>query len=83
MAARENLAVCEIDAVADRGYYKIEDIEACEAAGITPCVPKPDRSQARNSGHFAKPEFQYDAATETYRCRANERLAPRFLRRSP
>ena len=78
VAARENLAVCEIDAVADRGYYKIEDIEACEAAGITPCVPKPVRSQARNSGHFAKPEFQYDAATETYRCRANERLAPRF-----
>ena len=40
-AARENLAVDEIDAVADRGYYKIEDIEDCEAAGITPYVPKP------------------------------------------
>ena len=63
-AARENLAVEEIDAVADRGYYKIEDIEACEAAGITPYVPKPDRSTARNSGHFPKSEFQYDAATD-------------------
>ena len=76
-AAQDNLAACEIDVVADRGYYKIEDIEACEAAGITPYVPKPDRSTARNSGHFPKSEFQYDAATDTYRCPAGERLAPR------
>ena len=76
--ARENLAACEIDVVADRGYYKIEDIEDCEAAGITPYVPKPDRSTARRSGHFAKSEFQYDAATDTYRCPAGERLAPLY-----
>ena len=81
VAARENLAVDKIDAVADRGYYKIEDIEACEAAGITPYVPKPDRSPARSSGHFTKSEFQYDAATDTYRCPAGERLAPRHRTR--
>ncbi len=79
-AARENLATCEIDVVADRGYYKIEDIEACEAAGITPYVPKPDRSTAKRSGHFPKSEFQYDAATDTYRCPAGERLAPLYRR---
>ena len=78
IAARENLAVCRIAAVADRGYYKIEDIEACEAAGITPYVAKPDRSQARSSDHFTKSEFEYDAATDTYRCPAGERLAARF-----
>ena len=77
-AARGNLAVCKIDAVADRGYYKIEDIEACEAAGITPCVPKADRSTARRSGHFPKSAFQYDAATDTYWCPAGERLVPRY-----
>lgn len=77
-AARENLAASRIDVVADRGYYKIEDIEDCEAAGITPYVPKPDRSTARNSGHFPKSEFQYDAATDTYRCPAGERLAPLY-----
>ena len=75
VAARENLVVDNIDAVADRGYYKIEDIEACEAAGITPYVPKPDRSAARNIGHFPKSDFQYDAATDTYRCPAGQRLA--------
>ena len=79
-AARENLAVDEIDAVADRGYYKIEDIADCEAAGITPYVPKPDRSTARRSGHFPKSDFQYDDATDTYRCPAGERLVPLYRR---
>lgn len=78
IAARENLAACKIDVVADRGYYKIEDIEACETAGVTPYVPRPDRSTARNSGHFPKSEFQYDAATDTYRCPAGERLKPLY-----
>ena len=36
-AAMEALGVERIEAVADRGYFKIEDIEACEAAGITAC----------------------------------------------
>ena len=66
--------------VADRGYYKIEDIEDCEAAGITPYVPKPDRSTARRSGHFPKSDFQYDDATDTYRCPAGERLVPLYRR---
>ena len=74
IAARENLAVNEIDAVADRGYYKIEDLEDCEAAGVTPYVPKPDRSPARRSGHFMKSEFRYDAATDAYLCPAGQRL---------
>ena len=34
VAARENLAVEKIDAVADKGYYKIGDIEACEAGDV-------------------------------------------------
>jgi transposase len=35
-AAKEVLGVETIDAVADKGYFKIEDIEACEKAGIVP-----------------------------------------------
>ena len=34
VAARENLAIERIEAVADKGYYKIGDIEACQAAGV-------------------------------------------------
>ena len=36
--AREILGVETIDVVADRGYFKIEDIEACEQAGCVPHV---------------------------------------------
>ena len=38
--AREILDVDRIDVVADRGYFKAEDIEACEQAGMTPHVPR-------------------------------------------
>ena len=30
--------------MADKGYFKVEDIAGCEAAGSTPYVPKPRRS---------------------------------------
>ncbi len=39
--AKEVLGVETIDVVADKGYFKIEDIEACEKAGIVPYVPRP------------------------------------------
>jgi transposase len=38
--ARSILGVETIDVVADRGYFKIEDIEACEKAGCIPHVPR-------------------------------------------
>ena len=53
-AARDTLGVDKIDAVADRGYFKIEDIEACEAAGIVPYVPKPQRDQLLPRGSSAR-----------------------------
>jgi hypothetical protein len=42
--ARAILGAERIDLVADRGYFKIEDIEACDKAGFTPHVPKPRRA---------------------------------------
>ena len=41
--AREILEVEKIDVVADKGYFKTEDIAACERAGLTPYVPDPTR----------------------------------------
>ena len=79
-AARENLGVDTIDAVADGGYYKIEDVEDCEANGVTPFVPKPDRSPARVSGRFPKSDFQYDAASDSYTCPAGQRLVGTYRR---
>jgi transposase len=72
--ARQILDVEMIDVVADRGYFKIEDIEACEKAGCIPHVPKPQRGLSVREGFFRKDEFRYDA--ERYVCPAGKVLAP-------
>ena len=74
--AKEVLGVETIDVVADKGYFKIEDIEASEKAGITPYVPRPQRGPSVKAGLFRKDEFQYDAATDSYVCPAGQRLHP-------
>ena len=60
--AKEILGVETISVVADKGYFKIEDIEACENSGILPYVPRPQRGPSVKAGLFRKDEFQYDAA---------------------
>ncbi len=79
-AAKEALGVDQIDVVADKGYFRIEDIEACEAAGITPFVPKPLRGPARRDGHLPKEAFSYDPGTDTYLCPGGRVLAFRRKR---
>ena len=76
VAARRNLAVERIDAVADAGYFKIEDIEACENAGVMPHVPKPQRGSTVSQGLFPKERFRYDGGEDIYICPENgQRLA--------
>src|SRR6201992_1902855 len=60
--AKEVLGVERIAVVADRGYFKIEDIEACEKAGLDPYVPRPQRGPSVRAGLFRKDEFSYDPA---------------------
>ena len=74
--AKETLGVETIDVVADKGYFKIEDIEACEKAGMVPYVPRPQRGPSVKAGLFRKDEFQYDAAADSYVCPAGQRLHP-------
>jgi transposase len=74
--ARAILDVENIDVVADRGYFKIEDIEACEKAGLTPHVPKPQRGSSVRNGFFRKDEFRYDPDRDVYICPAGETLSP-------
>jgi hypothetical protein len=62
--------------VTDKGYFKFEDIEACEKAGIEPYVPRPQRGPSVKAGQFRKDKFQYDAATGSYVCPAGQRLHP-------
>ena len=60
VAAMAALGVERIEAVADRGTFKIEDLEACEKAGVTAYVPKPIRGPAVGKGFFSKEMFRYD-----------------------
>jgi transposase len=74
--AREILGVETIDVVADRGYFKTEDVEACERAGLTPHVPRPQRGPAVANGFFRKDEFRYEAERDAYICPAGRELKP-------
>ena len=75
-AAKEALGVETIDAVADKGYFKIEDIEACEKAGIVPYVPRPQRGPSVRAGLFRTDEFEYDPTSDSHICPAGQRLHP-------
>jgi hypothetical protein len=68
----------DLEVVADRGYYKGEEILACQSAGMTPLVPKPLTSGSKAEGRFGKQDFDYVADDDTYRCPAGERLTSRF-----
>ncbi len=59
--AREGMGVEELSVVADRGYFKGEEILACHEAGITAFVPKAKTSAAA-AGRFGRDDFIYDAA---------------------
>jgi len=74
--AKEILGVEQIAVVADRGYFKIEDIEACEKAGMEPYVPRPQRGPAVRAGLFRKDEFAYDPESDTVLCPGGQRLQP-------
>jgi transposase len=76
--AQEATGVSDLTAIADRGYFKGEEILACEAAGVTPLVPMPLTSTAKADGRFGKQDFVYDAGQDVYRCPAGETLTWRY-----
>ena len=78
MHARAAMGVEELSAVADRGYFKGEEILACHEAGVTVFVPKTVTSGATAAGRFGKDDFIYDASMNEYRCPAGQSLIWRF-----
>jgi hypothetical protein len=77
-AAKAALRTDRLEAVADRGYFKGEEILACEQAGISVTLPKPQTSGAKTKGRFGKPDFAYLPAEDVYRCPAGEKLQYHF-----
>ena len=77
-AAKAALRSDHLDVVADRGYFKGEELLACEQAGVAVTLPKPQTSGAKSAGRFGKPDFVYLAKDDVYRCPAGEKLAHHF-----
>jgi hypothetical protein len=76
--AKEVIETDELDVVADRGYFKGEEILACDEAGIRTYLPKPQTSGNLAKGTFGKRDFIYKAEDNEYECPAGERLKWRF-----
>ena len=64
--------------VADEGYYRGEELLACDEANIASFVKKSDTSGKRGKGEFARREFHYMAKDDEYECPASQRLIYRF-----
>lgn len=78
--ARTAIGSETLTVIADRGYFKGEEVLACQEAGITAIVPKTHTSAAKAEGRFDKADFIYDAAANEYRCPAKQRVVWRFAR---
>jgi len=66
--------------IADQGYYRSEELLACEQANIEAYVAKADTSGKRSKGECARNEFCYMPQDDEYECPAGERLIYRFTR---
>ena len=76
--SQEATGIKDLTVVADRGYYKGEQILDCEQTGATPIVPKTLTSNSMADGRFGKPDFIYIAQDDQYRCPAGEIAVKRF-----
>ena len=80
--AKAVIGTKKLDVVADRGYFRGEEIKACDEAGIATYLPKPQTSSNAAKGLFGKRDFIYVAQTDTYQCPAGEQLTRRTKTRA-
>jgi len=78
LQAKEAIGTEALEVVADRGYFRGEEIMACDEANITTYLPKPQTSGSMKKGLFSKRDFIYHAEDDEYECPAGERLIWRF-----
>jgi transposase len=77
-AAKQELGVERLQAVADAGYHEAGQLEVCEVAQIETYVSTPGSTSGRGTaGQKVHPKeaFVYEAATDCYQCPAGQRLA--------
>lgn len=81
-AAKDVLGSSGLQVVADAGYSNGSQFEACEACAITPFVPIKRAPQHTASRYYTTERFEYDRATDTYRCPAGKVLILRQIHRT-
>jgi transposase len=67
-AAQAELDITQAEVVADGGYYKSEDIKACQELGMEPHLPAVKNSPSERAGRYGKQDFHYDATNDVYGC---------------
>ena len=72
--AREGTGVTDLAVIADKGYYKGEEIKACEDDGIAAYVPKTRTSSNKAKGQYDRSAFRYIAEEDVSRCPAGDTL---------
>lgn len=75
--ANEVLQHDDLCVLADKGYYKGEEILACKKAHITTYLPRAKTSNNRAAGLYDRSEFIYDSEKDEYTCPANQILSRR------
>ena len=71
-----------LNVVADAGYSNGAQAEACEAKGILPHVPANRAINNQGDGTlFDRTAFQYDSASDSFRCPAGQTLTRKQLQR--
>ena len=76
--AKVVLGTDRLEVIADRGYFKGEEILACEESNITTYLPKPMTSGSRKRGLFAKRDFSYVVEADEYECPAGAKMNRRY-----
>jgi transposase len=75
-ATKDTLGISNLTVVADAGYSSGTAAAACEADGITACVPTNRSIHSQGDGTlFGRSAFVYQPETDTYMCPAGHVLA--------
>jgi transposase len=72
--AKDVLGFEQIDVIADKGYFRGQDLLTCRDMGVSALVPKPDTSNARAASRYGKEDFLYLSDQDAYRCPAGQLL---------
>jgi len=76
-AAKEELGVETLTALADTGYYNSTALKDCEDNAIVAYVPPAERSaRLEQQGRLSHEDFIYDAGVDAYRCPGDKLLTP-------